>query len=599
VKLSPRNVSFVVFVASATGLVALASSSCSTNGGGGFSGDAGQIVITESDGNTIVATKESDGNLVVMTESGTMSFTVTDGDTVSYPDTSTTTGSDATTTTMTGADGQTSTGSDATTITPVDGACPDSGAAVTCTPTSTGGIKLTSNYLPASDGIGMGGYAYFYDDMMSPNTGTSTSCIESTQLCAKGTVDLNNYPTTGTPPAGFEDHYGAGIGFNLNQAQSTGCASMPILPYTITSSELGITYALTNLPNSGTGQGGVRLIIGNSVTTNGVTTGTDYCVPLSAASGTIPWSEFNSECWSDAGTYLTQATAESLGPIHINIGLVSSTAAATFDFCVDSMSFATSLTTSDAGKAASCGTSACCEYAGIEANGSGSYTCYTFAQGTVNDKTYCGYSGSESAYTGGGSGACETGTLAYSDTVPNVGPPSKYFAAFPSTSAFGQGAYCGLCLNVSYAGSGKTLMATVVDECPTTGGNNPPCAATGHLDLSAALARDLGFGISNGGTTVVGDPSNTTWEAVACPITSNNGNIVVVWNGSSNQVYFQNVVWPVAAVSGASQSNGVWNLGSGSGSVTLTDLIGHKITGTLPATSGGSLGVQFPATCTN
>jgi hypothetical protein len=113
--------------------------------------------------------------------------------------------------------------------------------------------------------------------------------------------------------------------------------------------------------------------------------------------------------------------------------------------------------------------------------------------------------------------------------------------------------------------------------------------------LSAALARDLGIGVG----TTAGNPTGVTWAAVACPIptSQNNGNITVVWN-ASGQAYFQNVVWPVASVSGATQSNGFWSVNAGA-TVTLTDLIGHTITATMPGASGGSLGKQFPSTCTN
>jgi hypothetical protein len=151
-----------------------------------------------------------------------------------------------------------------------------------------------------------------------------------------------------------------------------------------------------------------------------------------------------------------------------------------------------------------------------------------------------------------------------------------------------------MCVNVTYAG--KTLMATVADECPS--GSNPLCGVgSNHLDLSAALARDLGFGVGG----VVGNPSNVTWAAVACPISSNSGHIVEVFNGSATQVYFQNTVWPVKSVSvngtAATQPNGYWQLPSGSGPISMTDTYGHTITGTLPGTNNGSLGIQFPATC--
>jgi hypothetical protein len=44
--------------------------------------------------------------------------------------------------------------------------------------------------------------------------------------------------------------------------------------------------------------------------------------------------------------------------------------------------------------------------------------------------------------------------------------------------------------------------------------------------------------------------------------------------------------------------DGFWNVSAGA-TVTLTDLIGHQITATMPSASGGSLGKQFPSTCTN
>jgi hypothetical protein len=440
-----------------------------------------------------------------------------------------------------------------------------------------------SNYLPASDGIGTGGYAYAYGDYsITANPGTSTSCISSTQLCAKGSIDLDNY--TATLPAG-QDHYGAGIGFNLSQAQATDCTSPAIMPYTVPSGSMGISYTLSNLP-----MGGARLIIGNAVTAaDGTVTGTDYCAPIAAASGTILWTQFNSECWTDMGTFLTGPPT---APIHINIGLPSSaTMTSTFDFCVTAMSFTTSGGGTDGGGGKGCN-GTCCEPTSGPSTTNGSLTCYTFNQGTPNDKTYCGYTGTEAAGPGG-SGACQSGALNYVDTVPNVGPPGDYFAAFPGPGgAFGNGTLCGMCVNITYAG--KTLMATVVDECPTS--TNPLCTiGSNHLDLSAALARDLGYGVGQ----VTGSPTTgVTWAAVACPV---NGDIVEVFNGSASQVYFQNVVWPVASLkvngAAATQNNGVWMLPSGSGPISLTDTYGHTVTGTLPGSNNGSLGVQFPATC--
>jgi len=90
-------------------------------------------------------------------------------------------------------------------------------------------------------------------------------------------------------------------------------------------------------------------------------------------------------------------------------------------------------------------------------------------------------------------------------------------------------------------------------------------------------------------------------QAVACPTSSN---IIGVYNnGYAGQIYFQNVVFPVAAaVAGGhtgTQAFGYWDFGQAVGgqSVTLTDTLGHVVTGTIPTSSGGSVNAQFPMVC--
>lgn len=147
--------------------------------------------------------------------------------------------------------------------------------------------------------------------------------------------------------------------------------------------------------------------------------------------------------------------------------------------------------------------------------------------------------------------------------------------------------YCGMCAAISYAG--HTLVATIVDDCAT-------CTNTGHLDLSMSAANALGLTSSNG------DPmSGVTWKAVSCPVS---GDIVGLFNnGYSGQVYFQNVVFPVAAAASgghqASYAYGYWDFGASVAGkpVTLTDALGHTVSGTVPANSGGSVQTQFPQTC--
>lgn len=47
------------------------------------------------------------------------------------------------------------------------------------------------------------------------------------------------------------------------------------------------------------------------------------------------------------------------------------------------------------------------------------------------------------------------------------------------------------------------------------------------------------------------------------------------------------------------QAFGYWDFGQSVAgqSVTLTDTLGHSITGTVPSSSGGSVGAQFPMVC--
>ncbi len=231
---------------------------------------------------------------------------------------------------------------------------------------------------------------------------------------------------------------------------------------------------------------------------------------------------------------------------------------------------------------------ACTWTAGPSSN-SGEITCYWLGQlppegaGCSSYKTYCGYCGTESGSNNGG--VCPSGIV---DSVPNTA--TAYFVAFPA-GTFGQGKYCGMCAEVAY--NGKSVTATVVDDCGAG-----TCSTANHLNLSLQAAVALGLG--QNGTT--GDAtSGVTWKAVDCPVT---GDIVAVYNnGYAGQLYFQNVVFPVAAATAgghtATENLGSWDFGTSVAgtSLTLTDTLGHVVTGTVPGSSGGSTGVQFPLTC--
>jgi hypothetical protein len=197
-------------------------------------------------------------------------------------------------------------------------------------------------------------------------------------------------------------------------------------------------------------------------------------------------------------------------------------------------------------------------------------------------KTYCGYCGTETGTRDPNSQyPCAIGEI--QDTVLHA--PTQHFAAFPQGS-IENGKYCGMCVEVSYMGN--TITATIVDACGS-------CSESGHLDLSLSAAEALGMIDWDGSPS-----SGVTWKAVGCPVTDD---IYVMYNGTdTQQPYFQNLAYPIATAKVGDQSGtlntGFWMFnGNVAGkTVTLTDTMGHTITGTMP-TAPGSLGVQFPTTC--
>jgi len=176
--------------------------------------------------------------------------------------------------------------------------------------------------------------------------------------------------------------------------------------------------------------------------------------------------------------------------------------------------------------------------------------------------------------------------------VANTGrAENTYFAAIPSQSpqTFDTVNNCGACVEVTNGAT--TIIATVVDACPKS--SNPPCQSAGHLDLSTQAFQALGY--------PVGNPSNTTWKFVACPVS---GSIHArLKNGNGDQLYLTNTVFPIVSVKyGGQAANhlfyGAWQLPGGANAsgaqLTLSDVEGHTVTGTVPA-GGGDLGVQFPS----
>ena len=162
-----------------------------------------------------------------------------------------------------------------------------------------------------------------------------------------------------------------------------------------------------------------------------------------------------------------------------------------------------------------------------------------------------------------------------------------------SSSNFDTVNHCGACAQI--ANGSKSVIVTIVDECPET--SNPVCAnnPNGHLDLSRPAFNALGFS--------TGNPSGTTWKYVACPVTG--GIVVRGKSGNANQVYIENVVLPIASVTVNGQAAthlfyGAWQLPVNATvglPLTLTDASGRvttvKIADVNPA-DNASTGTQEP-----
>jgi hypothetical protein len=164
------------------------------------------------------------------------------------------------------------------------------------------------------------------------------------------------------------------------------------------------------------------------------------------------------------------------------------------------------------------------------------------------------------------------------DTVANI-PNTNYFAAIPGATPtnFDTVGDCGACVQITNGGT--SIVATVIDECPKD--SNPACANNSHLDLSYAAWLALGY--------PVGNPSNTTWKFVPCPISGN----VQVMIKSPVELYIENSILPIASVPGAVHTfYGSWQFSNNfPSSLTITDAAGRTLT---INTGSQDTGKQFP-----
>jgi hypothetical protein len=191
-------------------------------------------------------------------------------------------------------------------------------------------------------------------------------------------------------------------------------------------------------------------------------------------------------------------------------------------------------------------------------------------------------------------------------STANTSPAKNtYFAAIPSdTLGNWPVSSCGACIEVT-GSNGTKVIATVIDECPTTNGNNKPCLDVNHLDLSTALfgATMVAAGQPNNG----GNLSGGSWKYIACPISNN---IMVHFNnGYTGDIYIQNMIFPVKSgtANGHALTQSTYGYWSASGvndmrgaTLVLTDVEGHIVQGTIPSGAGTTataidIGVQFPS----
>ena len=159
-----------------------------------------------------------------------------------------------------------------------------SGSNTSSSGSTSNAIVCATNYCSS---VGMGGYAFSYSDSDPPSgTGTSKATLAADgSLCITGNTMALPPNTT---PAEYSADWGCGIGVNLNQAMGM---NTPEMSYTMTGS--GVTVNVSNLPSCAQArvvldQGGMNPV----------------CAALTPGVA-IPWSAFNTTCWTTGGTALS------------------------------------------------------------------------------------------------------------------------------------------------------------------------------------------------------------------------------------------------------------------------------------------------------
>lgn len=172
---------------------------------------------------------------------------------------------------------------------------------------STGGISLDTFYQST---IGNGGCVGPYKD-----TGGTTITVESNQICA-----------CGTSAAASATAWGSGIYINLSESE-TPDGSVSTGGVTLSGSGLG--YAVTSVPDGLR----VQLCVG-PLGPQGCPDDQDYCVTVTPMSGTIPWTDFRTYCWTTTGVALAGPPAN-VSEVQFQVPTLAQSR--TYDFCVTAL----------------------------------------------------------------------------------------------------------------------------------------------------------------------------------------------------------------------------------------------------------------------